>query len=100
MSDHLKHMKELLRITLQVAVPLHVIELARRPFHEVVAAGRETADVVASKGDALQFGGRPGEATKAFNALALGLAALAYCPGGVTFLGDHWEAVHPEARVS
>jgi hypothetical protein len=33
-----------------------------------------------------------GELGKAFNAIAQGLACLAYCPGGIVFAGHHWEA--------
>lgn len=33
-----------------------------------------------------------GERGKAFNAVAQGLACLAYCPGGIVFAGHHWEA--------
>jgi hypothetical protein len=35
---------------------------------------------------------KPGGLTKAFNAIAQGLACLAYCPGGIVFAGHHWEA--------
>lgn len=34
---------------------------------------------------------RPGELGKAFNAVAQGLACLAFCPGGIVFAGCHWE---------
>lgn len=34
----------------------------------------------------------PGEMAAAFNVLAEGLACLAYCPGGIVFAGNHWEA--------
>ncbi len=33
-----------------------------------------------------------GELGNAFNALAQGLACLAYCPGGIVFAGHHWQA--------
>jgi hypothetical protein len=32
-----------------------------------------------------------GEKGLAFNAVAQGLACLAYCPGGIVFAGHHWE---------
>lgn len=35
---------------------------------------------------------RKGEIAKAFNAVAQGLACLAFCPGGIVFAGHHWEA--------
>lgn len=34
---------------------------------------------------------RRGELGKAFNAIAQGLACLAFCPGGIVFAGNHWE---------
>jgi hypothetical protein len=35
---------------------------------------------------------RPGDIARIFNATALGLAVLAFAPGGVDYLGMHWEA--------
>lgn len=35
---------------------------------------------------------RKGEVARGFNAIAQGLAVLAYCPGGIVFAGHHWEA--------
>lgn len=35
---------------------------------------------------------RSGALGSAFNALAQGLACLAFCPGGIVFAGHHWEA--------
>lgn len=83
---------DLLRVALQAAVPLWVQEVQSWSTESRLAVARECADVVASKGDVLQFGGKRGEAAAAFNALARGLACCAYQPGGVTFLGDHYEA--------
>lgn len=83
---------DLLRVALQAAVPLWVQEAAIWSAEYRLTVARESADVVASKGDVLQFGGEKGEAAKAFNALARGLACCAYQPGGVTFMGDHYEA--------
>jgi hypothetical protein len=34
---------------------------------------------------------RKGELSKSFNAVAQGLACLAFCPGGIVFGGHHWE---------
>lgn len=33
---------------------------------------------------------RKGELARVFNALAQGVAILAFCPGGITFAGHHW----------
>jgi hypothetical protein len=34
---------------------------------------------------------RKGDLTRCFNAVAQGLAILAFCPGGIVFAGYHWE---------
>lgn len=81
-----------LRIALQCAVPMAILELERLPWEEVLRVARESAQVVAEKGDVIQF--RAKGTAAAFGSLARGIAALAFCPGGVTFLGDHWEAKH------
>lgn len=83
-------------IALEAAVPLHIGDLARQPWQAVEEIAHASADIVASKGDVLQFGGRKGEAAGAFNGLARGLAALAFCPGGVRFAGLHFAAQHPD----
>jgi hypothetical protein len=88
----------LMKTVLQVAVPMWLDRLAVMTDEErgMVATkwAHDAADVVASQGDVLQFGGKPGEAAAAFNALARGLAALSTAPGGVRFLGTIWCATH------
>lgn len=88
------HYRELLRIALQAAVPLHTQTLIDLPFGVLQRITTECAQIVASKGDVLMYGGRG--CAEAFNALARGIAALSFQPGGVTFLGDHWEHEHPD----
>lgn len=81
---------------LEAAVPLRMMEL--RALGEV-ARGRliaawaaEAAEQVAHHGDLLMFRGKKaGESARVFNALAKGLAAAAFVPGGVTFAGIHFE---------
>lgn len=88
---------ELIKITLQAAVPMWVEEFKNRPFAQLHEIAARAAEVIAEKGDVLQFGSkRKGEAANAFNALARGLAALSFVPGGVTFSGLHFENVHPD----
>lgn len=74
--------------TLRLAVPLWMDELARlspdHREHRLRRWARDAVDAVASRGDALQFGGKRGEAADVFNHMARGLAALAFCPGGVS----------------
>ena len=104
-------------ITLQAAVPLWMAELARMTPEQrdraVANWAADAAEVIASNGDTLMFHTKPTKLTAAqlgttsrrkpgdevgtastFNHLARGLAALAYCPGGVQFGGYHWCADH------
>jgi len=87
---------DVLVASLQAAVPMWMLELGGRPEAELLGLARESADIVASKGDVILFrGGKRGETAAAFNALARGLAVMALvCPGGVTFAGQHWCADH------
>lgn len=87
----------LLRDTLQVAVPMWVERWRERyrswPQERIYARSRELGQVVAEKGDVIQFrGGKKGETAAAFNALAEGLALMSMHPGGVLFLGIRWAA--------
>jgi hypothetical protein len=84
----------LLKLALSAAVPLWIEELKNKPWDELQAMAADAADVVASKGDMLMFRGKKGESAAAFNALAKGIAILAFCPGGVTTFGLHFEAKH------
>ncbi|MGW4550018.1 hypothetical protein ACWEN4_27285 [Streptomyces violaceorubidus] len=97
--------------TLRLAVPLHIAELRDRPTDVLVAIASQSASVVGSKGDVLQFHSpKRGAAAEAFNALARGLAAAAIVThGGVTFAGSHWCTVracpgpdvdHPQPDVT
>jgi hypothetical protein len=81
--------REVMLISLEAAVPLWIERLRHVPADLLRERASHLADVVAEKGDVLQYGGKG--CAEAFNAVAEGLAALAYCPGGVTFCGLHWE---------
>lgn len=85
----------LLLLTLDVAVPLNIMRIQKeQPTPEQLAArGSEYSTIIGTRGDILQYGGgKAGQVAEAFNALADGLAILAFRPGGVTFAGRHWEA--------
>jgi len=91
--------ESLLKTTLQCAVLLRIFENARLTADELwdcFESRREyLIDMIASHGDDILFKSRrEGDTAKAFNALAESLAFMAFVPGGVTFLGDHWE--HPK----
>lgn len=82
-----------LAIGLETAVPLWIAKLSPLTFEQRTRDRREAASLIATRGDALQFGARKsGTVAKVFNRLAYGLALLAYQPGGVTFAGLHFEA--------
>ncbi|MET8585677.1 hypothetical protein ABZX39_33140 [Streptomyces collinus] len=75
--------------TLDLAVPMHMVELQRCSPEALCGIASEAATFVGSHGDALQFGGK--KCAPAFNQLARGLAAAALIAwGGVTFQGLHW----------
>jgi hypothetical protein len=80
---------DLLRISLQAAVALWIEQARDWTPERRVEEARAGAPAIAAHGDDLQFGGK--HCAETFNALARGLACCAYQPGGVTFLGDHWE---------
>ena len=93
MSDDLASTRVLLSATLALAVPLWIERLKTKPWSELAAKAKEAADVVASKGDIIQFKSKKkGETAAAFNGLAEGLAILAFVPGGVKFLDLHFQA--------
>lgn len=86
--------------TLAFAVPLWIWQLRDRTPEQRAAIGRRCAQEVASHGDTLMFGGKRDEPAKVFNALAEGLAAAAYQPGGVDFAGKHWCVDHEACQVA
>jgi hypothetical protein len=88
-------MNGLLVITLQVAVPLWIHEVAKLTQAERLAAARECGQMIAEHGDDIIYlSPRKGETARAFNALARGLACAAYQPGGVWFMGTHFCTDH------
>lgn len=87
----------LLADTLEVSVFMAQDECSKLPLAEIADAARAYAEVIAAHGDDLQFGGKHCASTHA--ALARGLAALSFLPGGVVFLGRHWCATHPSSAA-
>lgn len=91
---------DLLVISLQAAVPLHIAEVSNWPPGERTRRARRAADVVASHGDNILFKSKKsGDTAHAFNELAIGLAILAFQPGGVSFAGCHWVAAPSSEKV-
>ncbi|MFI1194047.1 hypothetical protein ACH4T9_12430 [Micromonospora sp. NPDC020750] len=91
-------------IALQAAVQLRILELRQHhPATRDRLCSRWAADAVdpvASRADAMQYGGKRGEAAQVFNALARGLAAAAFNPGGVTAFGEHWCVDHAACEAA
>lgn len=77
---------------LAVTVPLWIERMRRWPEESIFARAHECAQIVAEKGDVILYRGKKGESAAAFNALAEGVAVLAFAPGGVTIFGLHFEA--------
>lgn len=88
----------LLLLTLEFAVPLAINDLARLPWSIVEQVATSAGQQVAEHADDLQFGGK--HCASAFAALARGLAAISFAPGGVHFCGVHWCARHPESTAT
>ena len=82
----------LLQIALSAAVPMRIAELRHKPLAEILdpEALRAIQHGLAEAREEVLYGGRCGAA--GFNALADGLARLAFLPGGVTILGMHFDA--------
>ena len=87
----------LLEDTLAVAVPLEIERQKKLPWVWVEAIARASGELIAGPAgaDLLYKSKKPGETAKAFAAVARGLAALSFCPGGVRFLSLHFESRHP-----
>lgn len=87
----------LLNVSLAAAVPLWIMEyrsLGEIDWELMLEDAREVVEIISGPGsESLVMGCRTkkGKAATAFNALAKGLAIMSFCPGGVTFLGNHWE---------
>jgi len=87
----------LLSTTLQLAVPLWIERLRSSGWEHIQARAKQCSQIVGEKGDVILFrGGKKGESAAAFNALAEGIACLAFAPGGVKIFGEHWEACQEE----
>lgn len=87
----------LLHESLQAAVPLWHFELVQiqKRWPEgfdshIQQRAKACADYLAENGDALMFKTKD-KTAKAFNCLAEGIACAAFCPGGITAFGMHWE---------
>ena len=91
-DDHWSRTRALLCGTLEAGVPLAIVELHHRggPTDQDRDRARDWGQMLAEKGDQLLF---PGKDTAALMTMLIhSIAVLAFCPGGVTLFGAHWEA--------
>ena len=94
MNEHMGHVAELLKISLSMAVPLVIEQLRAVREEDRLAMAQNAAQYIAEHGDDLVFKFKTkGKTGKAFGELATGLAAAAFQPGGVKFLGLHFEVL-------
>jgi hypothetical protein len=89
---------------LALAVPLKIAEYHERrggqpSCHDRQRVAWATAAELGGKGDHLLFAApNEGDTAELFNRIVDALAVLAFQPGGVTFLGTHYE-VQPAVRT-
>jgi len=90
MSDTFPDYKyALLRTTLEFAVPLWIDKLQHIPKEQLQKRASFCAQIVAEKGDVLQFKGKG--SAEAFNRLAEGIGVMTLMMGKVDVLGCHFE---------
>jgi hypothetical protein len=91
----------LLLAALEERVPVEIEAMRPWDRDRRIALAHSLVDTIACGGDVLSYGsmkkGAKGDAEVAevFSALARGIAAGAFQPGGVTFIGMHWDASEP-----
>lgn len=91
----------LLKVHLQAAVPIRIAETKGMTFEERREHAQIAASIIAESGDNILFRSRKqGESARAVNALVNALALLSYQPGGVTFMGLHFETLPADASPS
>ena len=84
-----------LAIAISMAVPLWIAEYRARggPTGADLERARGFSRLIGEKGDRLLHRSKvAGEVAQVFNALAEGIAVLAFCPGGVRFCGQRYQA--------
>lgn len=96
-------MPGLLSIALSAAVPLRMLELCRRggPTAEDLARVQSYQNDLRAHGEDLFFQSKKSDATaERFNQTADAIAVLAFCPGGITIFGAHYDGQQMLARSS
>ncbi len=91
----------LLLIALDAAVPIRIHQISHWSIDRILhpLECQRLADVVAERGDIIQWkGSKKGATAKAFVELVEALARLAYMPGGCEFAGRVYAADHSAVK--
>jgi hypothetical protein len=81
---------ELLKMSLQAAIPLWIEEYRQVPWEDLRKIADEASRFLSEHGDAIMYR-QKGVTREAFNHLARSLAVLSFVPGGVNFMDMHFE---------
>lgn len=99
-----REQREMVKLALACAVPLWIEEMRPLTTEQRCARAHDASGIIASgekcdelrgrhgNGPARFANGAPTGDGAIFNAIAMGLALLAFLPGGITYLDTHWEA--------
>lgn len=94
MNDGMDAKRELLSMTLALAVPGWAERLRRLSWEQLIERAKVCSQHIAEHGDNLLFRSKKkGESADAFNHLAEGIACLSFASGGLKLWGNHWEHV-------
>lgn len=88
----------LLKLHLSAFVPLRILELQQQGgiTDEDLAHVRSYQKDIAAHGDEILFRSpQPGQTATRINQLVDAIAVLAFCPGGITLFGMHFDASIP-----
>ncbi|HEY4036839.1 MAG TPA: hypothetical protein VGL94_23015 [Ktedonobacteraceae bacterium] len=91
-----------MKLHVSAMVPLTIRELLRigGPTQEHFDRARVIGQDIAERGDMLLFRSKKkGETAEMMNELVEGLAILAFCPGGFTFMGLTFDAQSMRSRL-
>ncbi len=88
-----KKANPLFTLMIDMAIMVAIEDMRRRGEDYRLAFCHDAVDVIASAGDTVEEARKTkGETAAVFSVIARAVAALAYQPGGVRFLGTHYEA--------
>ncbi|WP_329242829.1 hypothetical protein OG417_44810 [Actinoallomurus sp. NBC_01490] len=94
-----RRIRQNIQVALEGLIPLHIAEMRNHSFETRKELAEADGQRIASHADKLLY--TPGKRPRVLSALARGIAALAYQPGGITTLGIHACAhPHPQCPAS